>query len=112
VTREAAGRSCCVTSPDPRRASVGHTLGTSPAVQLRGCLNREPRGLPSGSDVTPHRCIVCGRPAVTFDRCDTCYRFVRRNGFDRDPGRNMEANRRRLERELEEAWLIHAQISG
>jgi hypothetical protein len=49
--------------------------------------------------------MVCGRPAVSRDRCDTCYRFRRRTGRDRDPGRNVEANRRRLERDQEEAWI-------
>jgi len=76
------------------------------------CLKRPPRRVSWLPDVAPKRCIVCGRPAVSLDRCDTCYRFVRRNGFDRNPGRNIEANRRRLEREVEEAWLIHAQTSG
>jgi hypothetical protein len=63
------------------------------------------QGVSSFPDVASHRCVVCGRPAVSLDRCDTCYRFVRRNGFDRDPARNVEANRRRLDRELEESWI-------
>jgi len=55
--------------------------------------------------VAPNRCIVCGRPEVSLDRCDTCYRFFRRNGFDRDPEKNIEANRRRVARDQEAAWI-------
>jgi hypothetical protein len=51
-------------------------------------------------------CVVCGSPKVfRRERCDWCYRFLRRHGRDRTESELAERNYRRFLRE-EEAKLV------
>jgi hypothetical protein len=53
--------------------------------------------------VTEKWCINCeAHPAVKKQRCNTCYMFLYRNGFDRPEEMIVEEGERAVERELEE----------
>lgn len=48
------------------------------------CPQRAPRFASGVMSITSHLCCICRwRPRVRGPRCETCSRYLRRNGYDR-----------------------------
>lgn len=58
-------------------------------------------------------CIICGSQNLfRADRCDPCYRHLRKHGQDRPEADVVSINRRRLDRELERRALRRIVSAG